>query len=63
MSISINAAFDSGNIRLVRADGDRIEAKGVIDCRGPGNLSMLHCGWQKFYDAETYTVGVLKFKP
>lgn len=25
MSISINAAFDSGNIRLVRVDGDRID--------------------------------------
>ncbi|RYY38867.1 MAG: lycopene cyclase, partial [Sphingomonadales bacterium] len=29
-------------------DGDRIEAGGVIDCRGAGDLSALDCGWQKF---------------
>lgn len=33
---------------VVMADGDRIEAKGVIDARGPGDLSMLEVGWQKF---------------
>lgn len=33
---------------VVLADGDRIEAKGVIDARGPGDLSMLDVGWQKF---------------
>ncbi len=33
---------------VVLADGDRIEAKGVIDARGPGDLSMLEVGWQKF---------------
>lgn len=37
---------------VVFADGDRIEAGGVIDCRGPGDLSMLECGWQKFYGRE-----------
>ncbi|MBB4838031.1 lycopene beta-cyclase [Sphingomonas kyeonggiensis] len=37
---------------ILLADGDRIEAKGVIDCRGPGDLSMLDCGWQKFYGRE-----------
>ena len=37
---------------VVLADGDRVEAGGVIDCRGPGDLSMLRCGWQKFYGRE-----------
>lgn len=34
------------------ADGDRIEAGGVIDCRGAGDLSALECGWQKFLGRE-----------
>ena len=34
------------------ADGDRVEAKGVIDCRGPGDLSALALGWQKFLGRE-----------
>ncbi len=34
------------------ADGDRIEARGVIDARGPGNLSTLSLGWQKFVGRE-----------
>lgn len=37
---------------VVLADGDRIEAKGVIDCRGPGELELLDLGWQKFYGRE-----------
>ncbi|MCW3846546.1 lycopene beta-cyclase CrtY [Sphingomonas sp. LB-2] len=37
---------------VVLADGDRIEAKGVIDCRGPGELGLLDLGWQKFYGRE-----------
>lgn len=37
---------------VVLADGDRIEAKGVIDCRGPADLSALKCGWQRFYGRE-----------
>lgn len=37
---------------VVLADGDRIEAKGVIDCRGPADLAALRCGWQKFYGRE-----------
>lgn len=37
---------------VVLADGDRIEAKGVIDCRGPADLGALRCGWQKFYGRE-----------
>ncbi|HEY0621752.1 lycopene beta-cyclase CrtY [Sphingomonas sp.] len=37
---------------VVLADGDRVEAGGVIDCRGPGDLSMLDLGWQKFLGRE-----------
>ena len=34
--------------KVVLANGDRIDAKGVIDARGAGDLSLLQCGWQKF---------------
>lgn len=37
---------------VVLADGDRIEAKGVIDCRGPGDMAVLELGWQKFVGQE-----------
>lgn len=37
---------------VVFADGDRIEADGVIDCRGPGDVSHLVMGWQKFVGQE-----------
>ncbi|WP_380788384.1 lycopene beta-cyclase CrtY [Sphingomonas sp. R86521] len=37
---------------VVLADGGRIEAKGVIDARGPGDLSTLSLGWQKFVGRE-----------
>ena len=37
---------------VVLADGDRIEAKGVIDARGPGDLGLLDLGWQKFLGRE-----------
>lgn len=37
---------------VVLADGDRVEAGGVIDCRGPGDLSKLDLGWQKFLGQE-----------
>ncbi len=37
---------------VVLVDGDRIEAKGVIDARGPGDLSLLDLGWQKFVGME-----------
>ena len=37
---------------VVLADGDRIEAGGVIDCRGPADLSKLELGWQKFIGLE-----------
>ncbi|WP_288934293.1 lycopene beta-cyclase CrtY [uncultured Sphingomonas sp.] len=33
---------------VVLGDGDRVEARGVIDARGPGDLSRLDLGWQKF---------------
>ncbi len=37
---------------VVLADGDRIEAKGVIDARGSGDLALLDLGWQKFVGLE-----------
>lgn len=37
---------------VVLADGDRIEAGAVIDCRGPGDLATLELGWQKFVGQE-----------
>jgi len=37
---------------VVLADGDRIEAKGVIDARGSGDLGKLDLGWQKFVGRE-----------
>lgn len=45
-------ALDIGMSTVVLDDGDRIEADGVIDCRGPSDLSALSCGWQKFYGRE-----------
>ena len=40
----------------VLADGDRVEARGVIDARGAADLSWLMCGWQKFVGLEIETV-------
>ncbi|MEG3181962.1 lycopene beta-cyclase CrtY [Sphingomonas sp. LT1P40] len=37
---------------VVLADGDRVEAGGVIDCRGAGDLKKLDLGWQKFLGRE-----------
>ncbi|GGO92130.1 lycopene beta-cyclase CrtY [Stakelama pacifica] len=37
---------------VVLGEGERIEAKGVIDCRGAGDLGLLDCGWQKFVGME-----------
>lgn len=34
--------------KVVLGNGDRIDARGVIDARGAGDLSLLQCGWQKF---------------
>jgi lycopene beta-cyclase len=40
------AAIDAGGVTL--EDGGRIAATAVIDARGPGDLSHLDLGWQKF---------------
>ncbi|MBO9714069.1 lycopene beta-cyclase CrtY [Sphingomonas sp.] len=45
-------ALAASSKAVVLADGDRIEARGVIDCRGPGDLGLLELGWQKFYGCE-----------
>lgn len=37
------------------ADGERLEATGVIDARGAGDLSALELGWQKFVGREIET--------
>jgi lycopene beta-cyclase len=37
---------------VVLDDGTRIEATGVIDTRGTGDLSLLELGWQKFLGQE-----------
>jgi lycopene beta-cyclase len=37
---------------VLLADGDRIQARGVIDCRGTGDLGLLDLGWQKFLGRE-----------
>jgi len=37
---------------VVLASGDRVEACGVIDARGAGDLSALDLGWQKFLGRE-----------
>jgi lycopene beta-cyclase len=39
------------------ADGERIEALGVIDARGPGDLGCLDLGWQKFVGREVIVPG------
>ncbi|WP_445191139.1 lycopene beta-cyclase CrtY [Sphingomonas sp. Tas61C01] len=38
--------------RISFADGDRLDARGVIDARGTGDLSVLDLGWQKFVGRE-----------
>ncbi len=45
-------ALGVGTTAVVLADGERIEAKGIIDARGPGDMSMLELGWQKFVGRE-----------
>ena len=37
---------------VVLQSGERIEADGVIDCRGSGDLAELSLGWQKFAGIE-----------
>lgn len=60
----VRAAMPKGSVLLRRkvlgtsarqvmlADGSRIEAGGVIDCRGTGDLKLLDLGWQKFLGRE-----------
>ena len=45
-------ALGVGAKAVVLANGDRIEARGIIDARGPGDMSMLDLGWQKFVGRE-----------
>jgi len=45
-------AIGVGPRAVVFADGQRIEAAGVIDARGSGDLSLLDLGWQKFLGLE-----------
>jgi lycopene beta-cyclase len=45
-------AIGVGPKSVVLGDGTRIEAGGVIDTRGVGDLSTLECGWQKFLGRE-----------
>lgn len=37
---------------VVFQDGERLEAGGVIDARGPGDMGTLEVGWQKFVGRE-----------
>lgn len=37
-----------GAHHMILSDGRAVTAKTVIDARGPGDLSLLQCGWQKF---------------
>jgi len=45
-------AIEVGATYVLLADGDRVEAKGVIDCRGTGDLATIELGWQKFLGRE-----------
>jgi lycopene beta-cyclase len=45
-------AVEVGNTHVLLADGDRVEARGVIDCRGTGDPATLELGWQKFLGRE-----------
>lgn len=46
------AAAEITPTAVLLADGDRIEAAGMIDARGPGDLTRLDLGWQKFVGRE-----------
>jgi len=43
---------DVGAAGVLLEDGDRIDAKGVIDARGAGDYAALDLGWQKFVGRE-----------
>ncbi len=45
-------AIEVRSTSVLLADGHRIEAKGVIDCRGTGAVATLELGWQKFLGRE-----------
>jgi len=45
-------AIGAGASAVVLANGDRVEAHGVIDARGGGDMAMLDLGWQKFVGRE-----------
>jgi lycopene beta-cyclase len=51
-AVRTGRAANVGANAVILEDGGRIEAGGVIDCRGPGDLSTLECGWQKFIGRE-----------
>ncbi|GAA4774615.1 hypothetical protein GCM10023219_22630 [Stakelama sediminis] len=52
-ALMLNSKVLGASARAVMlANGDRVEAKGVIDCRGAGELDLLECGWQKFVGHE-----------
>lgn len=40
--------------KVTLSDGRSIAARGVIDARGAGDLSVLDCGWQKFVGSALY---------
>ena len=46
-----------GPTTVALADGEKIEAGGVIDARGAGDLSTLQVGWQKFVGRELEVEG------
>jgi lycopene beta-cyclase len=46
------AVTDVSATTALLADGDRVEAAGLIDARGPADLSTLELGWQKFVGHE-----------
>lgn len=45
-------AIGVGTEAVVLANGDRVEARGVIDARGAADMAMLELGWQKFVGRE-----------
>jgi lycopene beta-cyclase len=50
--MSARRVSDLSSRTVILADGDQIEAGGVIDCRGAGDLASLDLGWQKFLGRE-----------
>jgi len=54
--LMLNRAVADAGTDVVRfADGGRLEAAGVVDARGVGDLSLLDLGWQKFVGREIAT--------